>query len=558
MLDNVGAPRRFRLAWAGFILLLTLLPYAVNACHTPPGQVYTWIIPPYPADAYAYRAWAMQAYNGRWLFSLKFTARPNPAVLFLPFFLAAGKLARLSGADIGLVFLLMKSVGVCVFFAAFYAFLRQWRLSPTQSVAASVFVGVAAGLGGLTPWVFPGGLPLGWVPVDAWLVDSNTFWSLLWNPLYPYSLALILTAVACADRGARDGDAVAAWFSGLCLGALALLHPYPLAVLYPLLTALCVVRRPKGWRPILARIIGASLPATGYVVAAAILDPSLRAHNTLGTGGAVSMFAYASGFGLLPWLAVAGAAAGGREFLRRHWPLMLWIALSAALCSSPLWFHNKYVFGAHLPLCLLAGAAVDPLLVRFGWRPSRAAAAAALAFAAMPLTQFVHLREAVAVVTENADGEYRLSAGMKKALEFLREHSRPQDVVFAEPKTSGKVCAFAGNTVFWGHWAQSVDFDARQDWIMGVLSGASPLTPEQRRRRFWDPAAGVDYLFLDGIWRELFKTAPAAALLAGAEKIYGSDEVDIYRRVGGASSRANIVRQDSSAAASSGSPISRR
>ncbi len=536
--------------------MLTLSPYAINAWRTPPGQVYAWIIPPYPADAYAYRAWAMQAYNGRWIFSLKFTASPNPAVIFLPFFLIVGKLARLSGADIGLVFLLAKSIGVCLFFAAFFAFLKQWRLTPSQSIAATVFVGCAAGLGGLAPLVFPAGLPLTWTPVDAWLVDSNTFWSLLWNPLYPYSLALILTAVACADRGARDCDAGAAWSSGLCLGMLALLHPYPLAVLYPLLTALCIGRRPKGWLPILARIIVASLPTAGYVVAVALLDPLMRAHNTLGTGGTVVLFAYASGFGLLPWLAVAGAAAGGREFLCRHWPLILWVALSAALCSSPLWLHNKYIFGAHLPLCLLAGAAVDPLLARFGWRPSRAAAAAVLAFAAMPLTQFVHLREAVTAVTENSDGEYRISIGMKTALDFLRAYSRPQDVVFAEPRTSGKICAYSGNTVFWGHWAQSVDFDERQDWIMGVLAADSPLTPEQRRRQFWD--AGMNYIFLDGSWRKLFKSEPAAALLLGAEKIYGSNEVDIYRRAGDASSLANTDLQDSSAATSSGAPISRR
>lgn len=91
---------------------------------------------------------------------------------------------------------------------------------------------------------------------------------------------------------------------------------------------------------------------------------------------------------------------------------------------------------------------------------------------------------------------------------------------------------------------------------MGVLAADSPLTPEQRRRQFWD--AGMNYIFLDGSWRKLFKSEPAAALLLGAEKIYGSNEVDIYRRAGDASSLANTDLQDSSAATSSGAPISRR
>ena len=72
----LGASRRFRWTWTAFVLILTVAPYVVNRLATPKGDTYAWIVPPYPADSYAYRAWARQAFDGNWLFTLKYTALP--------------------------------------------------------------------------------------------------------------------------------------------------------------------------------------------------------------------------------------------------------------------------------------------------------------------------------------------------------------------------------------------------------------------------------------------------------------------------------------------------
>lgn len=523
-----GAPRRFRRAWTAFILLLTTAPYLIDRALTPAGSAYAWIVPPYPADSYAYRAWARQAFDGRWLFALKFTAIPHRPFLFLPFFLVAGLLSRLLGADIGFVLLLMKTLGVALFFAAFFAFARRLKLSPFQSVAAALFAGLSAGLGGFAPLVFNAPLPPAWMPLDAWLVDSNTFWSLLWNPLYPYSLALMLLALVAADKSLADSDERAAWLSGLCLGALALLHPYPLAVLYPLLTVLCVVRRPGGWLPYWLRLVGASAPAALYVASLSYFHPLVRAHAGLGAQDGFTLFAWLTGFGLPLALAAAGAVSEGAAFARRYWPLLLWLGLSLALCGSPLWFRTKCVFGSHLAVCLLAGAAAEPLWRRLPWKPAVNAALAALVLAPMPWTNLVHLKECLTEVSANKDGQYRLSPGMTAALKFLEAHSRRSDVVFSDPWTSAKICAFAGDTVVWGHWAQGVDAPQRQAWVDSVFSPASGLSADQRRRLFW--GSGVDYVFVRGLWRAGMNTGYGPELLRDADEIFVNEAVTIYRR----------------------------
>src|SRR5580704_13634790 len=80
-------PSAFRLGWIAFMLLATSAPYLVDYFTAPARSHYTWIIPPYPEDAFGYMAWAQQAAHGHILFQLKFTALPHHAFLFHPFFL---------------------------------------------------------------------------------------------------------------------------------------------------------------------------------------------------------------------------------------------------------------------------------------------------------------------------------------------------------------------------------------------------------------------------------------------------------------------------------------
>jgi hypothetical protein len=555
----VGSSRRFQWAWTGFVLALTVIPYLVNFWLTPKGQTYAWILPPYPADAYAYRAWAKQAFDGHWLFTLKFTALPHRPFLFLPFFLAAGRLARLGGIDIGLALLLLKSVGVVFFFRAFFGFLRHLKLTPFQSAAAAVFAGISSGLGGFAPLVFKEGLSRAWTPVDVWLVDSNTFWSLLWNPLFPFSLALMLLSVHWADQGLAQSDRGRAWAAGACLGALALLHPYPLAVLYPLLTVLCLFRRPKDWLPFWLRIVGASLPVALAIAALSFLHPLVRAHNDLGTEGSLSLFSYAAGFGLPLALAAAGFFAE-RDFAKKYWPLLSWLGVSLALTYCPVWFRTKYIFGAHLPICILAGAAAEPLLGSLPWNRAGKAALAALFLALTSYTQIRNFRAGLAEVRANDDGLFRIRDGMMDGLRYLETRSDHSALVFAAPPTSAKICAYSGDTVVWGHWAQAVDAKEREEWIRDIFTDDSGLSLDERRRKFW--GSGVEYLFLDGSWRDGFRTGVASRLLADADKVFENSEVSIYKRAGRAdragSPFSNSASQEFSTAVSRGSPISRR
>ena len=104
------------------MVLATSVPYLLNWLATPAGFHYTWIVPPYPEDAFGYMAWTQQAAQGHFLFQLKFTALPHAAFLFHPFFLIAGWLSRLFAGNIGFTLFALKEAGVVFFLLALFKY----------------------------------------------------------------------------------------------------------------------------------------------------------------------------------------------------------------------------------------------------------------------------------------------------------------------------------------------------------------------------------------------------------------------------------------------------
>lgn len=100
--------RVFRWGWTIFMVAITTIPYLLNFAATPAGYRYTWILPPYPEDSFGYMVWSQQAARGALLFKVKYTALPQKAFLFHPFFLVCGWLSRLIGGNIGITHLLVK------------------------------------------------------------------------------------------------------------------------------------------------------------------------------------------------------------------------------------------------------------------------------------------------------------------------------------------------------------------------------------------------------------------------------------------------------------------
>jgi hypothetical protein len=523
--------RAFRWGLTIFVLLATSGPYLLNWLSTPAGFHYTWIIPPHPDDAYAYMAWSRQAAHGSLLFKIKYTAMPHPAFLFQPFFLICGWISALSACDVGVVLWMAKSAGVVFFFITFFAYIDFLGLDRFQSVAASLLAGVSSGLGGLFV-LFGAGTQSPIAPADLMLVDSNTFWSLLWNPLFPWSLATITLAIHWLDRGTRDGRKSDFWFSGLATGVLALIHPYSQLLLFVFAGITVLLRRRAEALGCLWRFCSAAFPFVFYLVLMAEFNPVVSRHSSRGQMLSPPLACYALGFGVPLLLCVAGLALGRAQLAKRYWQVILWFLLSISFAYLPIWFQRKLIFGAHIPLCILAGISVDLLRTRCSGTPARQWILTVGALILLPLlvsTPIYHLIDQSRAVKANADHAYLISNERMEGLEFLKENSKPDEIVFASMETSFVIPVYSGNTVLWGHWAMSVDAEERTAWFQALFQGQPNWDDDKRAGQFW--GAGIQYIFADGNLEQWLKQNPPEwrVILNQADQVFTNSSVTIYR-----------------------------
>jgi hypothetical protein len=529
----------FRWGWTSFMVLATSLPYFLNFAFTPAGHHYTWILPPYPEDSLSYMAWSQQAAHGALLFKIKFTALPQSAFLFHPFFLICGWISGLLGCDIGIVHLAVKEVGVILFFVLFYKYVTYLRLNTFQSVVASILVGISSGLGGMAGFILGSNAvnKLSSAPADLSMPEMSTYWSLLWNPLFPYSLLLMLLAIFYLDRGTRDRRKADLWLGGLATGVLALVHPYSQPLLLAFAVVIVLARRRANWLPYLLRYFMAVSPFLLYIVWVSEFQPIVLQHSAEGVMSSPNIVTYLLGFGFLLLMWIAGFTVGGGRWMKEYWQLAIWFVMSLALAYLPFWFQRKLIFGAHIPLCILAAISFDLILAKCPRGRVRKLCLVAAVVVLLPLLAstpvYLLMNESKEVRDNSAGGVYYISNDALNGFKFLKEQSKPDEVVFASLQTSRLIPAFSGNTVLWGHWAMSVDFDQRREWYLDLFERYQDWNSDKRASDFW--GTGIEYVFVDdspgqSIKEERWKWN---AILKDADEVFRNGSVVIYKHRAG-------------------------
>ena len=537
------ALRHLRRLWTTWMVVATSLPYLWNFFTRPADSRYAWILPPFRDDSYGYMAWTQQAAHGAWLFKLKFTALPQQAFLFQPFFHACGWATRLFGCNPGVVHFIAKEIGVAVFFLLFYHYSDYLRLTAFQSVAASMLVGISSGVGGPMAMLLGRHEPPN-ISTDLWMPEISTFWSLLWNPLFPWSLALMLLTIYLLDRGTRDARPRDLWLAGLAAGVLALIHPYSQPLLLAFAVLVIVVRMPQvrpsfgptwtvGRLGYLLRYLLPLAPFAGYILAVSVLQPVAVQHSAHGGMDSPPPLFYLTGFGLPLLIWVAGLAVDRGRWMKPYWQLVAWFGLSLALAYAPLWFQRKLVFGAHVPLCILAAISFDLLLAKCATAKAAKLTLAAATVVMVPLLALTLVYLIVMLnqeVRANVDGVYYISRDMDAALSYMKQHSNPDDVVLATVGTSMMIPGYAGNTVVWGHWAMSVDADEREAWSQDLFERPQNWDDPARAQDFW--GSGVRYIFADGILKSGIEDTGYKwrVILKDADEVFRNGKVIVYKR----------------------------
>lgn len=514
------------------MVAVTSAPYLYALLRTPEGYQFSWVIHPYPEDAYSYMAWARQAVQGSWLFSVKYTLADHAPFLFHPFFLIAGIVSKLTGFGLGPVFLVLKAVGVAVFFLLLFRLFDALKLTHLEEVCASAFIGLSAGVGAILYATVGEGL-LSEVfikPVDVWLVDSNTFWSFVISPLHPWSLSLVVASVLLMIRSTERRCVKTAVGSGLCIGVLVLVHPYLaplLLLLFGVHSLTCSGRR--GVRLWFAAVASCA-PFLVYPLTLSLGHEQVIRHAARGVMSSPDPLSLVAGMGLPLVLAIWGVAMI-RGLGLRFRLLLMWAGLALIFAYVPVWFRMKFLLGIGIPIGIVGGVAFAHVVKPFYEKANRmVVTVASLGLLALLFSSNAYLLKSYASPSGELkhDFDLYLSRDLMSALEYLQESSEPDDVVFATVRTSTLVPAISGNRVIWGHWAQSGGLNQFGQWQTDLFSNDSTVSREERSRRFWEK--GFKYVLIDRRMRDSIAKGDFAWLIEELEDVFVGGDVRVAKK----------------------------
>jgi len=469
------------LVWAVVVVALSCLPYIAGIAAEPPGGTFTGFT--YNIDdACVYSSWVRQIADGSLLIRNQFTSEPQNAFQFNIFFVLLGIITKITHLSAASVLHLARIILGIAFLVFVWKFSHHFLKEPAERLLIVPVIGLSAGLG----WILPGYFEGHSGPVDMWQPEALTFLSIYLNPLFLAGLILMVASFHYLHRMSETGAWRDAMLAGIMLLLLANVHTYDILTVGAVWTAYLVVKfiqaRKIAWKTVLQSTVAAlmTLPAITYSIYLYHSEEVFR-QRVESAAPSPELWAYLMGFGLVLLLAVAGVWIALKEH-RSVILLVVWSIVGFALPYIPVDQQRKLVMGLHIPLAILAVIAIVAISRKVG--PKLAGVTSMLIVLVLVPSNLLFIARDIAMLGENRTApHYRpyLAHDEMDALNWLRENTKPEDVVLAFPDIALFAPAVSGNRVYYGHWSETPNYgDKLQEWMLFI----NAAIPDEWRREF--------------------------------------------------------------------------
>lgn len=471
---------RWAIGWAVAILGLSCIPYFIAGQLAPDGWQFAGFLVN-PLDGHSYLAKMRQGYNGSWLFHLTYTPEPHSGAFIFTFYLALGHLAALTGLSLIGVFHLARLVSGFVLLATAFRLVALVTPHPPERRLAFGLLISASGLG----WL---GAILNTFPVDLWVPEAFVPYSIYANPHFPLGMALMLVIfqmVIWPEAQFSANTTVLTLVAGLAGLLLALVLPFALLTVWAVLAAVILTsylsRRGLPWPqiwPTLGVVIFAA-PVIAYDYRLSVAHPILSGWSRQNITPAPPVLDVLLGYGLVGVLAVVGGWIVIRQGLKSTPAerfILLWAVTTLVLVYLPLNLQRRLINGWHIPLCILAALGLSRWtgLTRLPPAYRRLARNVVVATGALG-TLFVWSIPLLGMLTPPDQSETTARFFLRReeaiALNWLRENTRPGDVVLASPRLGMFVPGYTGARAFYGHPFETVNAKAKKTAVEAYYRG---------------------------------------------------------------------------------------
>ncbi|HXO67077.1 MAG TPA: hypothetical protein VN863_03690 [Candidatus Dormibacteraeota bacterium] len=478
--SETRSDRRFQWRWSALALFLLGFPYLVLFLVHPAHALYSGVIFN-PNDAYFYFAQMLHGHDGAWIFTNYFTYRQQAPIAIHWFYHLLGHLTPGVPDPLAtsLAWHVSRLVLAAIFLSQLWALLGELLPGRASRRVAFLFVVFTSGVAAYQAGLLAGAPGLGGAgePFDLKYAESSTFFELLFAPHFAAVMLLLVIYLRGLYRAVHRGSAGGAAVAGVAMLLLSTIHPDK-----PLTLALAVTlllgwlgwrRRLKLRQMVLAGLtILPGLPYPVFMVWLSGHNPQFNAF--LGQDNFIppGVLGYALGYGIPGLLALSGlprllrrrGAAGDGEALL--WALAV-AGLALALIPASM-VPRKSVEGVQLALAALAGRNMVHLAGPRLWRGRAFAAAAQRRLFGYSRRRLRLLSINLAVILSSTTvmalslaapraalvdaPELYLTRDDRVAVSWLRDHSRPQQVVAGSEETGQFVAAYAGDHVVFGQF----------------------------------------------------------------------------------------------------------
>ena len=426
-----------------------------------------------------YFSWIREYADGRFAQRDLFSTENQNPVLFYVWFWILGMFSKAVGT-VG-AFHAGRILGGIGLLAAI-----RWllKLTVADEKAKKIGFGLACFASGVG-WMFGGYDPAkGHVgqPIDLFAPESNTFQSLGYSPLFAPMTALIVVFVCGLLRSERSNKLVDVWPSAMAGAVLGNSHTYDIVPLflaagawriYSDLSAKKLDR--AAWLRLI--VVGlATLPTAAFNFWASRTDPLFKA-RVWGNQPTLTPLPWwvILGLGVPFALALVVAIRKDRERFTNpsSWLfLVCWAAAHLLASYLPVPVQAKFLMGAHVPICALAGVGLAGLLAKIPGDLPKALGPLIVGICAVGnLTGLLGQIGKLDANTGDTSSRPYLSTSERDALAWIEKNATDGAVLVAPdpaaarrfpfvflPQLAPQVAGIAHRTVYNGHWSETLDY----------------------------------------------------------------------------------------------------
>ncbi len=528
------------IALAAAVLLASSMPYLLGYACAPGGMEFGGFVANLD-DSHSYLAVMQQGIADGWRYQVLFTPEDHPGAHLHTFYLVLGKLSVLMGlSPIHMYHISRLACGLAMLVVS-YLFLSLFLQAREKRLVAFSLIGFSSGLG----WVvlLTGSTTLaGLSPVDFWLMDAYTFFTILTFPHSATAVTLLLLFLSLAVRYVETPRLRTLLLAAASLICLCVIHPFTILLVYGILAAywvLLLLRRrkvPRGEAVAFAVWALAPAPLIVYYYAAFASDPVLAnwsAQNILPSPPITYLLL---GYGILTPLALGGAVRTVQRWDERRIVLVAWVSSAVILLYVPFTLQRRMVEGLHVPVCILATIALFECLVPYIMRSDWVSRFArwrgytsdglrhlllfAVIVATFPSNLYLVAGYSGSVLSHHPSLFYHREE--VEAVDWLGENTARTDTLLASYRMGRYVPARVGHRVFMGHFHETVQLN---DKMRLAESFFSEEASDRSRRRLLAEYR-IRYVFHGPSEMQMGRFEPSAAPYL--TEVYSNDLVIIY------------------------------